>query len=231
MQNKLIDKLKEIQLALEGKKEVGLEKMEAMADEARQAFDEALVSMARKREEILLEIRNRRQQMKQWRINWLRSVIPTDYKTLRYFISSPFIYGMTFSLLFLHVCLELYHQVCFRLYKIPMVNYKEYFIWDRHLLSYLNWFEKANCVYCSYANNLFRYAMEISARTERFWCPIKYARRIAGTHSQYDKFVDILDAEHFREKWKDLRDFSDMENNAVEPRDISAVNTANIDRE
>jgi hypothetical protein len=55
-----------------------------------------------------------------------------------------------------------------------------------------------------------QYAVEIAGRTERFWCPIKYATRVPKTHSQYNKFVDYLDAENFREKWKELRDFSDI---------------------
>ena len=113
--------------------------------------------------------------------------------------------------LFFHLGLEIYHQVCFRLYGIPRVKPGDYFIYNRRLLPYLNWIEKLNCFYCSYFNNLLQYAIEISGRTERYWCPIKYATKINQTHSQYDKFVDYLDAENFRGKWQNLRDFSDIE--------------------
>ena len=123
----------------------------------------------------------------------------------------PFIYGMIVPMLFLHICLEIYHQVCFRIYGIPCVRPSEYFINDRQLLPYLNWFEKIHCVYCSYYNNLIQYAAEIGGRTERYWCPIKYSRRLKHTHSQYKLFVDYLDAENFRTKAKGLRDFSDMD--------------------
>lgn len=123
----------------------------------------------------------------------------------------PFIYGIAIPIFIFHISLEIYQQVCFRIYRIPRVKYKDYFIYDRHLLPYLNWLEKINCVYCSYAGNVMRFGMEIAGRTERFWCPIKYAHRVENIHSQYPKFVDYLDAKDFRDKWQELRDFSDIE--------------------
>jgi hypothetical protein len=42
------------------------------------------------------------------RINW------------RYLISTPFIYGMFLPSVVFHICIEVYHQVCFRLYSIPL---------------------------------------------------------------------------------------------------------------
>ena len=111
----------------------------------------------------------------------------------------------------LHLAIEIYHQICFRLYGIPLVNSREYFIYDRQLLPYLNWWEKINCFYCSYVNNFFRYCVEIGGRTERYWCPIKYSKRVSHTHSQYSKFVDYLDAKNFHEKWSELRNFSDIQ--------------------
>ena len=38
----------------------------------------------------------------------------------------------------------------------------------------------SNCTYCSYGNGLLAYACETASRTERYWCPIKHARRIIG---------------------------------------------------
>ena len=130
--------------------------------------------------------------------------------TWRYMISAPFIYGMIFPALLWNLGIEIYHQVCFRLYGIPRVQSKEYFVYDRQLLNLLNFWEKINCIYCSYVNNLIRYSAEIGGRTERYWCPIKYYRRIAGAHSQYDKFVDIKDKKELHEKWEELKDFSDV---------------------
>lgn len=129
----------------------------------------------------------------------------------RYLLSMPFIYGMAIPSFFLHICAEIYQQICFRLYDIPRVIAKEYFIYDRELLSLLNPFQKFNCIYCSYVNNLFRFVTEIGARTERYWCPIKYHKKLESEHSQYEKFIDGAETkEDLLEKWEELQDFSDM---------------------
>lgn len=128
----------------------------------------------------------------------------------KYILSMPFIYGMLVPASIWHIFIEIYHQICFRLYGIPRVNPKEYFLYDRQLLSWLNKWEKINCIYCSYINNLIRYSAEIGGRTERYWCPIKYYRRVKNAHSQYAKFVGAQNPKVFRKQWKELRDFSDM---------------------
>ena len=46
---------------------------------------------------------------------------------------------------------------------------------------------------------------EIVARTEQFWCPIKHARKVVGSHRRYHKFVDFGDAEHYQEQRIKLR--------------------------
>lgn len=129
----------------------------------------------------------------------------------RYLASAPFIYAMFFPSLIFNICLEIYHLVCFRLYGIPLVNSKEYFIYDRQFLEMLNYWEKFNCIYCSYVNNLIRYAAEIAGRTERYWCPLKYHKKIKGSHSQYPKFIEEENCSDMREKWEDLKDFSDIQ--------------------
>jgi hypothetical protein len=134
----------------------------------------------------------------------------------KYLVSTPFIYSMIIPTVMLHIFIQIYQQVCFRLYGIPIVEQREYLVYDRQLFSLLNPIEKFNCLYCSYVNNLFRFAMEIGARTERYWCPIKYYRKIDETHSQYDKFVkDAESRGEIEEKWEELRDFSDLEQEAV----------------
>ena len=65
--------------------------------------------------------------------------------------------------------------------------------------------EKLNCAYCSYANCLIAYVREIAARTEQYWCPIKHARRVIGSHPRYLKFDDYGDAEGFRKHAAGLR--------------------------
>lgn len=130
----------------------------------------------------------------------------------QYIVSAPFIYGMIVPAVIWHLAIEIYQQVCFRLYGIPLVNRGQYFVYDRQLLSWLNPLEKINCLYCSYVNNLIRYSAEIGGRTERYWCPIKYYRCINHAHSQYEKFLAKADRPQFREDWQELRDFSDLAN-------------------
>lgn len=65
----------------------------------------------------------------------------------------------------------------------------DYIVLDRPQLEYLNFFEKFHCNYCSYASGLVAYVVEILARTEQYFCPIKHARRIIGTHSRYRRFL------------------------------------------
>lgn len=211
MRKELLSKLKAVEEFIVSNKEIGAGKLEKLNDEVRRAFNSAIESAAGTKN-LIKEIELKRQSLRRWRVGILKTIWPINWK---YVLSMPFIYGIFFPVLIFHLCLEIYHQVCFRIYGIPLADKKEYFIYDRQLLPYLNWLEKFNCLYCSYVNNVFRYAVEIGGRTERFWCPIKYARRIEHTHSQYHKFTGYLEAEDFRKKWESLRDFSDLEKKQV----------------
>jgi hypothetical protein len=93
-----------------------------------------------------------------------------------------------------------YQAICFPVYKIPKVRRRDYLVFDRHHLAYLNIIEKINCAYCSYANGAIAFMREVAARTEIYWCPIKHARRMLGPHPYYQGFADFGDAEGFREK-------------------------------
>ncbi|GKT32417.1 hypothetical protein ADUPG1_006584 [Aduncisulcus paluster] len=129
---------------------------------------------------------------------------------LRYFISMPFIYMMIIPAIPFHILLEIYHSICFRLYDIPLVRARDFFIFDRKHLPYLNWFEKINCAYCSYYNALMAYAKEIVGRTERYWCPIKHSMKMQQAHSQYSCFVGYNDDKALRRDWPKLREFEEM---------------------
>ena len=207
IREELSRRLKEIQDNLASNKELGIKKLEQLNEEVKKSFDKAISSLDFNIN-ILQELKTKRESLRQWKISSLKTIFPINFK---YLLSAPFIYGMIIPGVIFHLGLEIYHQVCFRLYGIPRVKPSDYFIYNRRLLPYLNWLEKLNCIYCSYFNNLLQYAVEIAGRTERYWCPIKYANRINAKHSQYDTFVDYLDAKNFREKWQDLRDFSDLE--------------------
>ena len=120
-------------------------------------------------------------------------------------VTAPVIYAMIVPLVLLDLFVSIYQLICFPVYGIPKVKRADYFVFDRHHLAYLNAIEKLNCAFCSYANCLIAYVREIASRTEQYWCPIKHARRVIGSHPRYLKFDDYGDAEGFREHALGLR--------------------------
>lgn len=115
-------------------------------------------------------------------------------------LTAPVIYALIVPLVLLDLFMTVYQAICFPVYKIEKVRRADYFAFDRGHLAYLNAVEKINCAYCSYANGLLAYAREIASRTEQYWCPIKHARRVIGTHARYAQFEDYGDAEAFRKR-------------------------------
>ena len=124
---------------------------------------------------------------------------------LRIAFGIPLIYTLLLPMLAFDFCLEIYHRVCFPIFAIPKVKRSQYFIFDRHRLPYLTFIEKANCLYCSYFNNLMAYAREIGGRTERHWCPIKQAMKRMHQHDHYAKFFEYGDRACYEEKHKLIR--------------------------
>lgn len=131
---------------------------------------------------------------------WLRASL------WRNVFSAPFIYAMIIPLSFLDLTVTVYQHICFRLYGIARVDRSQYVVMDRHQLAYLNGIEKFNCVYCGYGNGVVAYAREIIARTEQYWCPIKHARRVVGSHRRYQKFVSYGDADNYKPQLLKLRE-------------------------
>ena len=120
---------------------------------------------------------------------------------IRNTLSAPFIYVMIVPLAFVDLSVFLYQHICFRLYRIPIVKRKEYFVIDRQHLVYLNLLEKFNCIYCGYGTSVAAYVKETIARTEQFWCPIKHASHVKDPHGRYYKFFEYGDAEAYRENY------------------------------
>ena len=115
-------------------------------------------------------------------------------------LSSPLIYLCVVPFLLLDAAVTLFQLVCFPIYGIPGVRRKDYLVFDRGRLAYLNTIEKIGCIYCSYVNGLLAMITEIAARTEQHFCPIKHARRLLQTHSRYGKFLPYGDARRYREQ-------------------------------
>jgi len=120
-------------------------------------------------------------------------------------LTAPVIYSLIIPFVLLDVSIMIYQAICFPVYGIPKVRRGEYFAFDRAHLAYLNAIEKLNCAYCTYANGVIAYVREVASRTEEYWCPIKHARRVMGTHARYAGFEDFGDAEAYRGKLEQHR--------------------------
>ena len=113
-------------------------------------------------------------------------------------LTSPVIYLGIVPFLLLDLFVAVYQAVCFPIYGIPRVRREDYLVFDRGRLRYLNLIEKLGCVYCSYANGILSYVVEIAARTEQHFCPIKHARKLLRPHPHYADFVPYGDPRAYR---------------------------------
>lgn len=120
-------------------------------------------------------------------------------------LTGPLIYGMAVPLLLMDVCVTFYQWVCFPIYGITRVRRGDYLVFDRRHLGYLNSIEKFHCTYCEYGNGLMAYMTEILARTEQYFCPIKHAHKILGTHGRYNRFLEYGEAEAYEAKLEEFR--------------------------
>jgi hypothetical protein len=114
-------------------------------------------------------------------------------------LTAPLTYSLGVPLLLLDAWVTVYQWVCFPIYGIERVPRRRYFVIDRHKLAYLNAIEKAHCFYCSYATGLIGYVLEIAARTEQYWCPIRHSRVFPAPHAHYQSFFDYGDAAGYRQ--------------------------------
>lgn len=105
----------------------------------------------------------------------------------RHLLSAPFIWAPIVPLALMDVTLEIYHRVCFPLYGLPLVRRASYVKMDRHRLAYLGFWDKFSCLYCGYANGLLRYAAEISAQTEKYWCGIQHGKDPLFVRPEYQE--------------------------------------------
>lgn len=172
--------------------------------------EELELELAKKRDELRFSLENRK-------VRFEREILLQHRKLktglLRYLLqarplsvlTAPVIYAVIIPLLLLDACITLYQFVCFPVYGIPKVRRRDYLIFDRHNLAYLNLIEKVNCAYCSYGNGLLSYIREIVARTEQYWCPIKHAQRRRQAHSRYSRFTDYGDGDAYRSELKNIR--------------------------
>jgi hypothetical protein len=92
-------------------------------------------------------------------------------------ITGPIIYSMIFPILLLDVCVSFYQWSCFPIYGIAKFSRKDFIIFDRQELKYLDWISKFHCTYCAYGVGVIGYVFEIIKATELYFCPIKHQNK------------------------------------------------------
>jgi hypothetical protein len=135
-------------------------------------------------------------------------------------LTAPIIYSLIVPVALLDLWVSAYQTICFRVYGIARVPRSAYIVIDRHHLAYLNGIEKANCMFCGYANGVFAYTREIAGRTEQYWCPIRHAKRVRAPHPHYAEFVAFGDADGYRTRLPMLR--ADLRQPSAGPADKQA---------
>lgn len=190
--------------------------LDALMDRLREVQAEIEVELAKRREQLRFHLENRRIVFEK---EVLRIHRELKTRATRYLIdanplmilSAPVIYSLIVPIALVDLWVMAYQAICFPIYKIPKVRRRDYLVFDRHHLAYLNIIEKINCAYCSYANGAVAFVREVASRTEVYWCPIKHARRVLGPHPHYQGFADFGDAEGFRERLAAMKDGAKIE--------------------
>ena len=176
-----------------------------------QALREELeVEFRKKREEIEFVMQGKRvrfadevqQRQRLYRVGLLRYLRGARWLVV---LTAPVIYSGLAVFAAMDLFVTVYQALCFPVYGIPRVRRRDYMVFDRGDLPYLNAIERFNCFYCSYGNGVAAYLREVAARTEQYWCPIKHARRVLGAHDRYPDFFEFGDAESFRQGLERLR--------------------------
>jgi len=112
---------------------------------------------------------------------------------------------MVLPLLAMDLCVSLYQWSCFPIYRIARVRRADYIVFDRHRLGYLNGIEKFHCTYCAYGSGLMAYMGEILSRTEQYFCPIKHAHQVLGTHARYQRYLAFGQADDYEARLEAYR--------------------------
>jgi hypothetical protein len=180
-----------------------LDQITALEDDLRTALSEQQTSVffhiKGKRVEFEQSIKATHRKLKRNFFRWLITDRPQNL------ITGPIIYSMIIPLLITDLFVSFYQFTCFPIYGIKKVRRADYIIFDRQQLNYLNFIEKFHCTYCAYGSGMIAYISEIIARTEQYFCPIKHARKILGTHARYTRFLDYGDAKDYEARLEEYR--------------------------
>lgn len=111
-------------------------------------------------------------------------------------ITGPIIYSMFVPLLFLDICVSFYQATCFPVYNIAKVSRRDFIIFDRQELKYLDWVSKFHCTYCAYGVGVVAFVSAVIGRTEAYFCPIKHLSR-SMPPTPLPPFLDYKEPENF----------------------------------
>ncbi|MCM2289164.1 MAG: hypothetical protein NDI67_09075 [Sulfuritalea sp.] len=180
-----------------------LDQMAALEEDMRAALQEQeagmLFEIKGRRVEFEQSIREAHRRLKTGFFRWLVAYRPQNL------ITGPIIYSVIVPLALLDLCVSFYQATCFPIYGVAKVRRDDYIVFDRQQLEYLNWIEKFHCTYCAYGSGLIAYVAEIVARTEEYFCPIKHARKMLGTHARHARFLDFGDAADYERRLEAFR--------------------------
>ena len=186
------------------------DRIRELLDQITKLEDELRIALSEQPSSIFFQIKGKRIEFeksikethKRLRMNFFRWLVTNRPQNL---ITGPIIYSMIVPLAITDIFITLYQVTCFPIYGIKKVRRKDYIVYDRQKLNYLNFIEKFHCTYCAYGSGMIAYVSEIVARTEQYFCPIKHARKIIGTHRRYVDFLAFGEAEDYELKLEGFR--------------------------
>jgi hypothetical protein len=158
-----------------------------------------LFTIKGKRVEFEQEARAAHIKLKRGVLRWLVTDRPQNL------VTGPIIYFMLLPMVLLDITVSAYQAFSFPIYRIAKAKRSDYIAFDRHQLGYLNFYERLHCEYCAYANGLLAFCTEVVGRTEQYFCPIKHARKVLGTHARYRQFLEYGDAEDYHGRLERVR--------------------------
>ena len=180
-----------------------LSQITELEEELRTALHEqessVLFKIKGKRIEFEQTIKQKHRKLKMGIFRWIVTNRPQNL------ITGPIIYGMFIPLLVMDLLVSLYQATCFPIYGIIKARRSDFIVYDRQHLEYLNFIEKIHCTYCAYGTGLVSYMNEILARTEQYFCPIKHARKMTGTHPRYEHFLSYGEAKDYEARLEEYR--------------------------
>ncbi len=112
-------------------------------------------------------------------------------------ITGPIIYSMIIPLLILDAFVSFYQWTCFPIYGIPPLSRKDFIIFDRQELKYLDWISKSHCTYCAYGVGIVAFVSAVIAATELYFCPIKHRVKSCPSFAQEQHYMAFTEPDGF----------------------------------